>query len=92
MKMLSRGYIIESYRHIRKSKERWEHRNISEARFRTFQRANVTAQLKALFDRSFAFGKKKPLDGKIGGAIVVGRGEGGGQSLALSSQAGNAIW
>ena len=45
---------------------------------------NVTAQLKALFDRSFAFGKKKPLDGKIGGAIAVGRGEGGGQSLVLS--------
>lgn len=45
---------------------------------------NVTAQLKALFDRSFAFGKKKPLEGKIGGAIAVGRGEGGGQSLVLS--------
>jgi multimeric flavodoxin WrbA len=45
---------------------------------------NVTAQLKALFDRSFAFKNRKPLLGKVGGAIAVGRGEGGGQSLALS--------
>jgi multimeric flavodoxin WrbA len=45
---------------------------------------NITAQLKALFDRSFAFGIKRPLEGKVGGAIAVGRGEGGGQSLVLS--------
>lgn len=45
---------------------------------------NVTAQLKALFDRSFVFKNRKLLEGKLGGAIAVGRGEGGGQSLVLS--------
>jgi len=45
---------------------------------------NVTAQLKALFDRSFVFNSRKLLAGKPGGAIAVGRGEGGGQSLVLS--------
>lgn len=45
---------------------------------------NVTAQLKALFDRSFAFKNGRLLDGKLGGAIAVGRGEGGGQSFVLS--------
>lgn len=45
---------------------------------------NVTAQLKALFDRSFVFKDSRLLEGKLGGAIAVGRGEGGGQSLALS--------
>ena len=44
---------------------------------------NITAQLKALFDRCYAFGKK-PLEGKVGGAIAVGRGEGGGQSIVLN--------
>lgn len=44
---------------------------------------NVTAQLKALFDRSFVFKNRKLLAGKPGGAITVGRGEGGGQSLVL---------
>ena len=45
---------------------------------------NVTAQLKAVFDRTYAVRDKKPLLGKVGGAITVGRGEGGGQSLVLS--------
>jgi len=45
---------------------------------------NVTAQLKALFDRSFVFKNSRFLEGKPGGAIAVGRGEGGGQSLVLS--------
>lgn len=45
---------------------------------------NVTAQLKALFDRSFVFKNRGLLAGKLGGAIAVGRGEGGGQSLVLS--------
>jgi multimeric flavodoxin WrbA len=45
---------------------------------------NVTAQLKALFDRSYVFRNRKLLEGKLGGAIAVGRGEGGGQSLVLS--------
>lgn len=45
---------------------------------------NVTSQLKAVFDRTYAVRGKKPLQGKVGGAIAVGRGEGGGQSLVLS--------
>jgi len=45
---------------------------------------NVTAQLKALFDRSFVFNNRKLLAGELGGAIAVGRGEGGGQSLVLT--------
>jgi multimeric flavodoxin WrbA len=45
---------------------------------------NVTAQLKAVFDRSFAVRDKRPLANKVGGAIAVGRGSGGGQSLVLT--------
>jgi len=45
---------------------------------------NVSAQLKAVFDRNHALLKKKPLTGKPGGAIVVGGGASGGQSLALT--------
>jgi len=43
---------------------------------------NVSAQLKAVFDRSYAYGHSL-LEGKPGGAIAVGRGEGTGQSNAL---------
>ena len=45
---------------------------------------NVTAQLKAVFDRSFSDKQNKLLMGKPGGAITVGRGEGGGQSMVLT--------
>jgi len=45
---------------------------------------NVTAQLKAVFDRTFAHKKRGLIAGKPGGAITVGRGEGGGQSMVLS--------
>jgi multimeric flavodoxin WrbA len=45
---------------------------------------NVTAQLKAVFDRSFAYNRNDLLMGKPGGAITVGRGEGGGQSIVLT--------
>lgn len=45
---------------------------------------NVTAQLKALFDRTYATKTKKPLEGKVGGAIAVGRGQDGGQSIVLT--------
>lgn len=45
---------------------------------------NVTAQLKAVFDRSYAVRAQKPLAGKPGGAIAVGRGTGGGQALTLT--------
>ena len=44
---------------------------------------NVTAQLKAIFDRSFAYKQNELLMGKPGGAIAAGRGEGGGQSNTL---------
>ena len=43
---------------------------------------NVTAQLKAVFDRTFARGHSL-LEGKPCGAIAVGRGEGCGQSSTL---------
>lgn len=45
---------------------------------------NVTAQLKAVFDRTYATKTKKPLEGKVGGAIAVGRGQDGGQSIVLT--------
>ena len=44
---------------------------------------NVPAQLKALFDRTYGI-KTKPLEGKLGGAIAVGRGSSGGQSIVLN--------
>jgi len=43
---------------------------------------NVPAQLKAVFDRTYA-AKNAPLKGKLGGAIAVGRGQGSGQSIVL---------
>ncbi|MDR2727527.1 MAG: flavodoxin family protein [Chitinispirillales bacterium] len=48
---------------------------------------NVPAQLKALFDRTFATWNHQnhhPLKGKLGGAISVGRGQCGGQSIVLN--------
>ena len=45
---------------------------------------NVPAQLKALIDRTYGTGGKKPLMGKLGGAIAVGRGTGGGQATVLN--------
>jgi multimeric flavodoxin WrbA len=46
---------------------------------------NVPAQLKAVFDRTYAK-KNKPLKGKLGGAIAVGRStSGGGQSNVLNA-------
>ena len=44
---------------------------------------NVPAQLKAVIDRTY--GKKSStLKGKLGGAIAVGRGQGGGQAIVIS--------
>jgi len=46
---------------------------------------NVPAQLKAVFDRTYAM-KNKPLQGKLGGAIAVGRStSGGGQTNVLNA-------
>jgi len=44
---------------------------------------NVPAQLKAVFDRTYA-AKNAPLKGKLGGAISVGRGQGAGQAMVLT--------
>ena len=44
---------------------------------------NVPAQLKALIDRTYAV-KEGLLKGKYGGAISVGRGQGGGQAIVLT--------
>lgn len=44
----------------------------------------VTAQLKAVFDRTYALGARRPLAGKPGGAIAVGRGQGAGQAIVLN--------
>ena len=45
---------------------------------------NVPAQLKALFDRTYAVDYAKTFRGKLGGAIVVGRGSSGGQAIVLN--------
>lgn len=44
---------------------------------------NVPAQLKAVFDRTYGI-KSRPLEGKPGGAIAVGRGSSGGQTIVLN--------
>ena len=46
---------------------------------------NVCAQLMAVFDRHYAVKLERPLYGKVGGAIAVGAGGGGGQSIAICS-------
>ncbi len=45
---------------------------------------NVSAQLKAVMDRSYGARARKLWDGKACGAIAVGRGEGGGQAIGLT--------
>lgn len=45
---------------------------------------NVSAQLKAVFDRVYALKSARPLAGCFGGGIAVGRGTGGGQCIALT--------
>jgi multimeric flavodoxin WrbA len=45
---------------------------------------NVPSQLKAVFDRTYAIKDKSSLIGKLGGAIAVGRGSSGGQSIVLN--------
>ena len=44
---------------------------------------NVCAHLMAVFERHYAVKLERPLYGKIGGAIAVGAGGGGGQSIAI---------
>ena len=44
---------------------------------------NVSSQLMAVLDRSYGTSHTRPLEGKVGGAIAVGRGTCGGQSITV---------
>ena len=44
---------------------------------------NVCAHLMAVMERHYAVREERPLAGKPGGAIAVGRGSGGGQALTI---------
>jgi multimeric flavodoxin WrbA len=44
---------------------------------------NVSSQLMAVLDRSYGTSQRRPLEGKVGGAIAVGRGTCGGQSITV---------
>jgi len=46
---------------------------------------NVSAQLLSLLDRHYAVNVEKPLEGKVGGAIAVGNGICGGQTIAINA-------
>ncbi|MFX0067163.1 MAG: flavodoxin family protein [Candidatus Hermodarchaeota archaeon] len=46
---------------------------------------NVSAQLLALLNRHYAIDFEKPLEGKVGGAIAVGGGTSGGQTLVINA-------
>ena len=52
---------------------------------------NVTAQLKALFDRCHGFSSRNLFRLKPVGSLAVGRGEGGGQALTLAVIANFAL-
>jgi len=45
---------------------------------------NVSAQLLAVLDRHYAVREERPLEGKAGGAIAVGRGTSGGQTITIN--------
>ncbi len=44
----------------------------------------MSAQLLSVLQRIYAVRREKPLAGKVGGAIAVGRGSSGGQSIAIN--------
>ncbi|MHA2475157.1 MAG: NAD(P)H-dependent oxidoreductase, partial [Promethearchaeota archaeon] len=46
---------------------------------------NVSSQLLSVLDRHYAVNIKRPLEGKVGGAIAGGRGTGGGQALTINA-------
>ncbi len=46
---------------------------------------NICSQLLAVLDRYYAVYVERPLEGKVGGAITVGRGTCGGQTIALNA-------
>jgi multimeric flavodoxin WrbA len=45
---------------------------------------NITSKLAAVFERHYGCKSIRPLAGRPGGAIAVGRGSGGGQAIVLS--------
>ena len=46
---------------------------------------NVSSQLLAVLDRHYAVNVERPLEGKVGGAIAVGRGTSGGQTITINA-------
>jgi len=46
---------------------------------------NVSSQLLSVLDRHYAANIDRPLEGKVGGAIAVGRGTCGGQSITINA-------
>lgn len=46
---------------------------------------NVSSQLLSILDRHYAIEDEKPLAGKPGGAIAVGRGTSGGQTIVINA-------
>ena len=46
---------------------------------------NVSAQVMAVLDRSYALNHERALQGKVGGAIAVGRGTCGGQTITINA-------
>ncbi|MCL5260831.1 MAG: flavodoxin family protein [Gammaproteobacteria bacterium] len=46
---------------------------------------NICSQLLSVMDRHYAVSKIRPLQGKAGGAIAVGRGTGGGQAITINA-------
>ena len=45
---------------------------------------NISSQVMAVLDRSYALSHKSALQGKVGGAIAVGRGTCGGQTITIN--------
>jgi len=45
---------------------------------------NISSQLMAVLDRYYAVYVERPLEGKAGGAIAVGRGTSGGQTITIN--------
>ncbi|MFX1410247.1 MAG: flavodoxin family protein [Promethearchaeota archaeon] len=46
---------------------------------------NISSQLLSILDRHYAVNVERPLEGKVGGAIAVGRGTCGGQTITINA-------
>ncbi len=46
---------------------------------------NISSQLLAVLDRHYAVDIERPLEGKVGGAIAIGRGTGRGQAITINA-------